>query len=283
LVFVHGLRGDPIESWKAGNTVWLRDLLPQSLPNIRIMTYGYDADVINFFSNTSKSSIFQHSINLLEDLQLERDTPEEKRRPIIFVGHSLGGLVVKDALSKSNEYRSNNRNPRAASILTSTTGVVFLGTPHRGGNQVDWAKIATGLATVVYKDNNKRIVDALSRGSEVLERLQDSFSSIVGQLDICSFFEDHAYGVTGSKIVDDDSASLGCANERKWWIPANHSEMCKFKDRKETGYRRVAGALKNLVEDAGKKEGMNAPQENGMTERVSFSITGCPSCNDHLY
>jgi hypothetical protein len=41
------------------------------------MTYGYDADVMNFFSNASKSSIFQHSINLLEDLQLERDTPEE--------------------------------------------------------------------------------------------------------------------------------------------------------------------------------------------------------------
>ena len=45
------------------------------------MTYGYDADVMNFFSNAkvSKSSIFQHSINLLEDLQLERDTPEEVR------------------------------------------------------------------------------------------------------------------------------------------------------------------------------------------------------------
>jgi hypothetical protein len=66
------------------------------------------------------------------------------------------------------------------------------------------------------------------------------------------------------KIVDDDSASLGCANERKWWIPANHSDMCKFKDRKEIGYKRVAGALKNLVEDAGKKEAITAPQENGM-------------------
>ena len=48
---------------------------------MRIMTYGYDADVIKFFSNASKSSILQHSINLLEDLQLERDTPEEVRVP----------------------------------------------------------------------------------------------------------------------------------------------------------------------------------------------------------
>ena len=69
------------------------------------------------------------------------------------------------------------------------------------------------------------------------------------------------------KVVDDESARLDCANERQWWIPANHSEMCKFKDRKEPGYRWVAGALKNLVEDAGKKEGMNAPPDNGMTEK----------------
>jgi hypothetical protein len=61
-------------------------------------------------------------------------------------------------------------------------------------------KIATGLATAVYKDNNQRIIDALNRGSEVLDRLQDSFSSILGQLDICSFFEEYAYGITGSKV-----------------------------------------------------------------------------------
>jgi hypothetical protein len=75
------------------------------------------------------------------------------------------------------------------------------------------------------------------------------------------------------KIVDDDSASLGCANERKMWIPANHSDMCKFKDRKEIGYKRVAGALRNLVEDAGKKEAIIAQQENGMNlKELIFSL-----------
>ena len=44
--------------------------------------------------------------------------------------------------------------------------------------------------------------------------------------------------------------------------------MCKFKDRKEFGYKRVAGALKNLVEDAaGKTEAIIAPQENGMNSK----------------
>jgi hypothetical protein len=64
--------------------------------------------------------------------------------------------------------------------------------------------------------------------------------------------------------VDDDSASLGCRNERKQWIPANHSEMCKFKDATEIGYIRVAGAIEDLVEDAGQMEAPEVPHENGL-------------------
>ena len=207
------------------------------------MTYGYD--VISFFSNVSQSSIFQHAINLLEDLQRKRRSLEEKKRPIIFVGHNLGGLVIKDALSRSNEYnKAQGRNSRPASIVTSTSGIVFLGTPHRGGNHAAWAKIVTNLASLVLNDCNTR------RGSEVLERLQDSFSGIGSRFSICSFFEDQAYGGGAGKIVDDDSATLGYPNERKQWIPANHSNMCKFEDEKDIGFERVAGALYELVEDA---------------------------------
>ena len=135
---------------------------------------------MNFFSNASQSSIFQHAINLLEDLQRKRKSAEEvcslqlltlqtnnelqKTRPIIFTGHSLGGLVIKDALCKSHEYKANGRNPRAAAIHGSTYGIAFLGTPHRGGNHTAWAKIATNFATMVLKDHNSRVIDALTKG-----------------------------------------------------------------------------------------------------------------------
>ena len=46
--------------------------------------------------------------------------------------------------------------------------------------------------------------------------------------------------------------------ERKQWIPANHSDMCKFKSETDHGYERVSGGIIDLVEDAveavGKKE-----------------------------
>jgi hypothetical protein len=57
--------------------VWPRDLLPDDLKEARILTFGYDADVWNFFSMTSASGIIQHARNLLQDLQRERRTSEE--------------------------------------------------------------------------------------------------------------------------------------------------------------------------------------------------------------
>ena len=62
----------------------------------RRFQWGYDADVMNFFERTSQSNIVSHAVTLLGDLVLERETPAEKERRIIFAGHNLGGLVIKE-------------------------------------------------------------------------------------------------------------------------------------------------------------------------------------------
>lgn len=75
---------------------WPRDLLPQKLPDCRILTWGYDVDIDHALSSASTATVFQHANNLLSDLADVRILEEEKARPIIFVAHSLGGIVVKD-------------------------------------------------------------------------------------------------------------------------------------------------------------------------------------------
>jgi hypothetical protein len=108
LAFVHGLCGHRRNTWTKDGVCWPEELLSkeQTLSHVRILTFGYDANV------NSLNSLFEHSINLLNELSLERRqdavciyylcrcnkiiTESQRDRPIIFVAHSLGGLVVKD-------------------------------------------------------------------------------------------------------------------------------------------------------------------------------------------
>jgi hypothetical protein len=77
--------------------MWLRDALPRDItredadtPIARVMLYGYS-------SSLSQRDNFQN----LEDLATSFHTSlrslvvEETYRPIVFIAHSLGGLIVK--------------------------------------------------------------------------------------------------------------------------------------------------------------------------------------------
>lgn len=97
IIAVHGLGGDWLKTWKADDgAIWLRDRLPQLLAekNIqaRVLSYGYDADFV--FTRTI-NDIEIVARDLLNQIDSIRTTEEHKEAPIIFVSHSLGGLVVK--------------------------------------------------------------------------------------------------------------------------------------------------------------------------------------------
>ena len=92
IVAVHGLGGDKYDTWEDDGKIWLRDFLPAKVPNARIMTYGYNSIVA--FSK-SVAEIEDFAVDLLGRLNDERRTAQEKARPVIFICHSLGGVVVK--------------------------------------------------------------------------------------------------------------------------------------------------------------------------------------------
>lgn len=68
LVLVHGLRGDPLDTWTKGNICWPKDLLKDDFSNVRIITWGYDSKVVNIRGSASQASLFSHAENLLEDI-----------------------------------------------------------------------------------------------------------------------------------------------------------------------------------------------------------------------
>lgn len=83
---------------------WPEDLLPLAFPNCRILTFGYDSTVSNFFTGTAnQNGISEHGNDLLKRLEAERRDENSIKRKIIFIVHSLGGLVLKEvSLSSSN-------------------------------------------------------------------------------------------------------------------------------------------------------------------------------------
>lgn len=97
IVAVHGLGGHWKQTWiGASDRLWLRDFLPRQLNDSgiksRIMSYGYDSDTA--FSK-SVTDIDDAASMLLDRLEGDRQSVDEKGRPVVFIAHSLGGIVVK--------------------------------------------------------------------------------------------------------------------------------------------------------------------------------------------
>ena len=101
-MFVHGLNPLNREAYAylawthEDGTFWPRDLLPHSCPNARIMLFGYNSSVA---LGASKFHIHDHANELLDRFSHSRKSDKELCRPIVFIAHSLGGLVVKQVAS----------------------------------------------------------------------------------------------------------------------------------------------------------------------------------------
>jgi len=101
IVFVHGLRGRRLRTWQyqtsSQTLIWPRDLLAKELSGqARVWTYGYNAAIFEEYDvkcGNNKNTITQHGEGL--KLHLEREMLQRLRGHIIFVAHSLGGLLVK--------------------------------------------------------------------------------------------------------------------------------------------------------------------------------------------
>ncbi|TVY62779.1 Protein SERAC1, partial [Lachnellula suecica] len=257
IVLVHGLNGNPRKTWTSEKGVfWPTDLLPATLKSAkaRILVYGYNADVYAFGkAGASSDMLHQHAQTLLANLSAERQIEETTDHPIIWVVHSLGGLLLKRALNLSDDLESKYAD-ELRSIAVSTYGIIFLGTPHTGADPAKWGimveKMVSALIPKKIVHTEAQLVKTLQTNNETLQNVNLKFLEIQDRYRIDLVHESIPTDLGGTKtlIVDQISASPAMAHAEKYGIEATHSGMCKFDSKSSPGYSMVAGHIKGWVE-----------------------------------
>ncbi|KAI0109159.1 hypothetical protein GGR51DRAFT_570018 [Nemania sp. FL0031] len=249
IIALHGLNGHFRNTWTTttaeGKQInWLNDLLPTVIPNARIMSYGYDSSV-QFSKSTADISTFAEG--LLAELMARRISAAERERPIIFVCHSLGGIVFKQALIRAHE------RERFTNLLKKIRGVAFFGTPHAGSSSASFGEVLASIlkASTFSTNTNTKLVTALKTNSETLRNITRSFVDRSKSLQIISFYETEKMEYTNIQMVGGESAVLNLPNEAPVPINGNHRTICKFSDSPadQTRFRVVWTHLKEMVDE----------------------------------
>lgn len=170
----------------------------------------------------------------------------EKCRPILFVAHSLGGIVVKAALRRAGGCESTK--PHLHNIFKVTAGALFFGTPHGGADPRGFLHhVLSVSAQALGVQVNKQIVSTLMPDAERLAELRDEFTVMCHERKwhVYSFQEEYGVSVLFQrKVVDDHSSCLNNAMvETKQHISSNHMDICRFSGLQDPEYRKVAAAI----------------------------------------
>ena len=238
---------------------WPRDWMPLYLPGSRILTVSYDI-ALTKWSASETMPLKRRAAEILTKLRLLGIG----EKPVIFVAHSFGGLIVKEMLQESSkmaEYRD---------ILDKTLGIIFFSTPHRGSILAGYANGPT---------------DYLFRGSSAVAELYPSnwylyhFNAVfpkvaphiptlsIGEIETCfleglnsalSRFGAEKY--TCYQIVPDESSNpeWGGPNHEFIKLLYNHRQVCKPESYKDERFQIVLNFFKKYapsVRDAIKAKG----------------------------
>lgn len=251
IIFVHGLGGTSRHTWSKNRDLdlfWPREWLPYEpdISSARIMTFGYNSH----FSSTSHGkenilNISDFAKDLLFSMKFASGEGERKLEigsvPIIFVAHSMGGLVVKKAfiLGQHDEHYRE--------LIRAMSSIVFLSTPHRGSNLAE--VLNKILSACIFTFSPKQYISELSANSPTLQEINEQFRNLAPSLSIISFFETLKTSIGPSQVMvcQRDSSILGYPGEISKPLDADHHDVSKYTSQQDPNYISVRNILKYLV------------------------------------
>jgi Putative serine esterase (DUF676) len=165
---------------------------------------------------------------------------EQLHAPIVFICHSLGGLVVKQLLRKAGDMQEGRAE--AAELLKRIRGAEFLATPHTGS---ELAKVLSLFKTALRVSS---ATQSLINNDPTLRDLNTwyrDWSSRRG-MQHRIFFETIAlHGVT---TVDAGSADPGLYNAQPIAIDADHIQICKPESREVLVYKSTCDFIRKIIQ-----------------------------------
>jgi hypothetical protein len=172
-------------------------------------------------------------------------------KPIIWIVHSFGGVIVKEMLRFSSKHESFR------SLLDNSMGIVFFSTPHRG------SEIASQTDTLALHSllRASSVVELLNPENLKLTQLHQQFGKIAGHISTLSFGENNKFCIgqvskfTCLQVVSDESSNpkfernQQLQTSHKWIkLDANHRETCKPKEKTSRQYVEVISFIRQLLE-----------------------------------
>lgn len=212
---MHGLRAQSPRTWeahldgsnpKSGTVNWLKDshMLPATLPESRILTYDWNANIVG---DASQDRFLGHAETLLERLDIDRHKTKRLERPIIFIASCFSGLLLAKALVRAADaYHARRKAKSYSQILHATVGILFLGTPFRGSWEAGTqnAKICIDLARAQRDEFSQELPQYLrphgredagggpSPLDEVVQRFAEMLHHEAFEVPIVCFYETRA-------------------------------------------------------------------------------------------
>ncbi|GAP92935.2 putative peptidase C14 [Rosellinia necatrix] len=240
IVTVHGLGAHPDYTWTckatckpptAGNDrIDLRELLRKNFDKARVLSFAHNSD---WLVNAPTKTAQEIGARLLYKLRDNR----KQRLPIIFIGHSFGGIIIKEALCISAE---------SENIVHDTAGIVFLGTPHQGsplsifGWIVARATALLGSSTgllFTLRHHSSQLSDLDSRFDAVRARFRDA--------KIYSIYEtkpSYILGWVSLGIIVNRNSAKGPAH-KAFPVDTDHSGLNKGPDSESDPFKTIAKTI----------------------------------------
>ncbi|CAM6123934.1 unnamed protein product [Calypogeia fissa] len=271
IVFFHGLYvGDSKDAhWKAwlssSGILWPRTLLGQrKFPNARILSVSYDSS-IRKPSQSEGEDIYRIGENLVQDIIERADVRVGAgKRPVVLVGHSLGGMVIKSFLQRASETK-DIEDPemdgayieRIGTFLANLHGVFFYATPHHGSRMAE-------VVSRFPRNSDLSSTDLLQYWkilNKYTERLNEDFRRLRRKLKIRTYGVGesrptnlHPLGIKFNDMVVQEGSARHDMDRYYTAQQSNHFEVCKHASDKESGFQGLVALVTDVYQEKRMKE-----------------------------